>query len=62
MNKVGYVCLTSIIIWVMIELIVQFGVVNSKNRLPNAWPVGQMDVRAPNVGKLIKRITFFLYI
>ena len=40
LSQVGYLCLGSIFLWVIIELIVQFGVRNSPNAVANQIPIG----------------------
>jgi hypothetical protein len=40
LSQVGYLCLGSIFLWVIIELIVQFGVRNAPNAIANQIPIG----------------------
>ena len=40
LSQVGYLCLGSIFVWVIIELIVQFGVRNAPNAVANQIPLG----------------------
>jgi len=49
LSRVGYTCLLSIFVWVIIELIVQFGAVNASLESSTAVPYGVSDPRYYNL-------------